>query len=373
MTGATDIAVVGGGLVGAALAWGLTRSGAAVTLIDAGEDRFHASAGNFGLVWVQGKGASCPDYANLTLRSARAWREFAEPLEDRDGQEAPLGYRACGGVKIALGAAEFEAMAADLDRRHNQTGAVGNGTELLDADALRALIPAVGPDAAGGTYCPHDGHADPLATLRALHRSLRRAGVRLLRGKARTVVPDDGGAGFVVQWDTGRVACGRVILAAGLGTPELCEPLGLRAELRPQRGQIVVTERTDRFLDRACHTVRQTEDGTVMLGDSKEEAGFDTSTTPDVTRAILTRAVRCFPHLAHVRVARTWGALRVMSPDGLPIYQTSLSCPGASLVTCHSGVTLAAAHSGEVARAILDDQLNETYPAFSPDRFGGVT
>jgi hydrogen cyanide synthase HcnC len=152
----------------------------------------------------------------------------------------------------------------------------------------------------------------------------------------------------------------------------LCEPLGLRAELRPQRGQIVVTERTDRFLKPVCHNVRQTEDGTVMLGDSKEEVGFDTSTTPQVTRTILDRAVRCFPHLAQVHLMRSWGALRVMSPDGLPIYQTSVRYPGASLITCHSGVTLAASHSGEVASAILEDSLNETYPAFSPDRFGAA-
>lgn len=368
MSGAADIAVVGGGLVGASLALAFVRSGASVTLIDAGEDRFHASAGNFGLVWVQGKGANCPDYADLSLRSAKAWRAFAEGVEDGASSDAPLGYRMCGGIKIALGAAELKEMAAALDRMHNQqTGPLANGTELLDEAALREMIPAVGPEATGGTFCPHDGHADPLATLRALHRALGRAGVRMVRGKA--LAARGAAQGFVIETEAGPVTSGRVVLAAGLGNPALCEPLGLRAELRPQRGQIVVTERTGRFLDPVCHTVRQTGDGTVMLGDSKEEAGFDTSTTPEVTRMILNRAVRCFPHLAGVRLMRTWGALRVMSPDGLPIYQTSRRSPGASLVTCHSGVTLAAAHSGEVATAILEDRLNESYPAFSPDRF----
>ncbi len=372
MSGVADIAVVGGGLVGASLAWGFQRSGASVTLIDAGEDRFHASAGNFGLVWVQGKGASCPDYADLSLRSAKAWQQFAEALEDRDSQQAPLGYRACGGIKIALGEAELVSMAAGLERMHNQSGPAGNGTVLLGERALRDMIPAVGPEATGGTFCPDDGHADPLATLHALHRALRRAGVRVLQGKALRVNADESTQGFKIDTNSGQVGCGRVVLAAGLGTLGLCEPLGLRAELRPQRGQIVVTERTDRFLKPVCHNVRQTEDGTVMLGDSKEEVGFDTSTTPQVTRTILNRAVRCFPHLAQVHLMRSWGALRVMSPDGLPIYQTSVRYPGASLITCHSGVTLAASHSGEVASAILEDSLNETYPAFSPDRFGAA-
>ena len=366
MSAAADIAVVGAGLVGASLAWGFVRAGASVALVDAGEDRFHASAGNFGLVWVQGKGATCPAYADLSLRSAKAWQSFAEALDDSSA-EAPLGYRACGGVKPALGEDELRRMAGALERMHNQAGPAGNDTVLLDGEELRARVPAFGPEVAGGTFCPHDGHADPLATLNALHRGLRRAGCAVVQGKALRVVPQ--AQGFSVETEAGRVSCDRVVLAAGLGSTALAAPLGLRAELRPQRGQVVVTERMAPFLDVACHTVRQTGDGTVMLGDSKEEVGFDTGTTRAVTRAILDRAVRCFPHLARQRMVRTWGALRVMSPDGLPIYQTSERFPGASLVTCHSGVTLAASHAGEVAEAILADRLNDAYPAFSPRRF----
>lgn len=75
-----DFVVVGAGLVGASIAWGLAKAGANVTVFDAAEDRLHASAGNFGLVWVQGKGATAPDYARLTQRSADAWAAFAEEL-----------------------------------------------------------------------------------------------------------------------------------------------------------------------------------------------------------------------------------------------------------------------------------------------------
>jgi glycine/D-amino acid oxidase-like deaminating enzyme len=160
-----------------------------------------------------------------------------------------------------------------------------------------------------------------------------------------------------------------VILAAGLGNQALALKLDLQAPIRPERGQILVTERTPAFLDVACHNVRQTGDGTVLLGDSHEDVGLDTGVTQQVTQTILQRAVRTFPHLAQLRLQRTWGALRVLSPDGLPIYQGSKTYPGASLITCHSGVTLAAAHASEVADALLSDRLNETYPSFSADRF----
>ena len=363
----SDIAIVGAGLVGASLALGCARRGASVALCDAGDDRFHASAGNFGLVWVQGKGRDAPEYARLSRRSANAWAGFADSLADAGG--APR-YAGGGGVKIALSEAELEGHAGALARMHNQPDPTDNDTRLLDARELRELVPAAGPEALGGTFCPHDGHADPLGTLHALHRALaRHPQVRIVRARIERVVAAGRVAPFVLEHGAGRVRASRTVLAAGHGATALASGLGLDARVRPQRGQIVVTERVPRFLELACHTVRQGADGTVLLGDSHEDVGFDDGTTPDAVRAILDRAVRCFPHLARARVARVWGALRVLSPDGLPIYQDSARFPGASLVTCHSGVTLAAAHAGEVADALVDDRLGERYPAFSPERF----
>ena len=366
VTGA-DVAVVGAGLVGASLAWGFARAGASVLLFDAAEDHLHASAGNFGLVWVQGKGRGAPDYARLSRRSADAWAAFADTLADEHGAPA---YTRCGGVKIALSAAELERFALELERMHNQPDPGDNDTRMIDRRELLALVPQVGPDARGGTFCPHDGHADPLATLHALHRALgRHDGVRTVRARAERVepLPD---ALFRLDTDEARFVARRVVLAAGLASTALAGPLGLDARVRPERGQIVVTERVAPFLDIACHTVRQCAEGTLLIGDSKEDVGFDDGTTPAATRSMLHRATRCFPHLARVRATRTWGALRVLSPDGLPIYEHSRRHPGATLVTCHSGVTLAAAHASEVAEAILEGRLEERYGAFSPARFG---
>src|SRR5437870_12292579 len=83
-----------------------------------------------------------------------------------------------------------------------------------------------------------------------------------------------------------------------------------------------------------------------MLGNSKEDAGFDTLTqTPSVMRAIARRAVLSFPRIADLNIVRAWSALRVMSPDGLPVYDQSPRYPGAFTANCHSGVTLAGAHA----------------------------
>ncbi|RYF59127.1 MAG: FAD-dependent oxidoreductase, partial [Comamonadaceae bacterium] len=86
-------------------------------------------------------------------------------------------------------------------------------------------------------------------------------------------------------------------------------------------------------------------EGTVQLGFSVEDVGLDDGTTVDATEAIAQRAVNTFPVLREARLVRAWGALRVMTPDGTPIYQESTSCPGAFVATSHSGISLAATHA----------------------------
>ena len=82
-----------------------------------------------------------------------------------------------------------------------------------------------------------------------------------------------------------------------------------------------------------------------MLGDSQEEAGLDPTVDQAVLAVLAERAQRMFPKLGSLNIVRTWAALRVMTKDGFPIYDQSTECPGAFVATCHSGVTLAAAHA----------------------------
>jgi glycine/D-amino acid oxidase-like deaminating enzyme len=107
----------------------------------------------------------------------------------------------------------------------------------------------------------------------------------------------------------------------------------------------------------------------VQFGDSMEEVGFDDFTTTHVLADIARRGVRAFPMLQHVRLVRMWAALRVYSPDGFPIYDQSEAHPGAFVVTCHSGVTLAAAHALRVAPWIMGAALPDELPTFSAQRF----
>jgi glycine/D-amino acid oxidase-like deaminating enzyme len=130
-----------------------------------------------------------------------------------------------------------------------------------------------------------------------------------------------------------------------------------------------VTERTTHFLDYPTLHVRQTDEGSIQVGDSLEDVGYDDSTTTDVLEAIARRTVTAFPVLGKLNLVRAWGALRVMSPDGFPIYQQSVSHPGAYVVTCHSGVTLAANHSMKIAPWVAGADKPEGIDVFAGDRF----
>lgn len=362
----SDHVVIGGGIVGAAVAYGLAKAGEAVLLLDEGDIAFRAARGNFGNVWVQGKGASSPAYADLTRRSANDWADFAAELQDV--AQVDLHFRRPGAFYICFTPEELRRRAetmAGIEARATVKGSF----EVVDQGELASRLPDIGPEVAGATYCPSDGTANPLFLLRALiAATVRLGGHYRPRQTVRSVRQD--GAGFAVETQAGRVGAGKVILAAGLGNETLAPQLDLRAPVRPVRGQIMVTERVRPFLNHGTNFIRQTVEGGCLFGESSEEVGLDDGTTLPVLRETARRAVTAFPLLRHVRVVRSWGALRIMTRDGVPVYQQSPTHSGAFVLSVHSGVTLAPFHAGAMVAALRDGRFDAaTFDPFSPVRF----
>ena len=360
-----DVAVIGGGVVGAAIAWGLARNGARVAVLDEGDTAFRASRGNFALVWVQSKGLGMAEYAAWTKRSADAWPRLATELRDETGID--VSHQQPGGFMLCLSDAEMQARIDAMRRLHNQPDMVNYPYEVLDHAETKRRLPAIGTDVVGAVYCPLDGHVNSLRLFRALHVAMSSAGVDYLPNHAVEGIGTERD-GFRIQGKWGELRSGKVVLAAGLGNARLAPMVGLEAAVKPSKGQIIVTEKVAPFLHNPVVTVRQTDEGGVMIGDSQEDLGFDTMVRNPVISVMAERAIRMFPLLAGVNVLRTWSALRVMSPDGFPIYDQSQSCPGAFVATCHSGVTLAANHVLSLAPRILEGALPADLQPFSARR-----
>lgn len=362
-----DVAVVGGGLVGVATAYGLAREGCRVVVLDEGDRAVRASRGNFALVWVQSKGLGLAPYAGWTIRSSEAWAGFAQLLKEETGLD--VCFQRPGGFHLALSDKELEARASVLRRLHNQPGVVEYRTEILDHAQVKKMLPDIGPEVVGASYCPLDGHVNSLRLFRTLHTAIRQRGVTYLPSH-RVEAIDRVGGEFRLTTTGREIRAGRVALAAGNANMRLAPMVGLECPMKPERGQIVVTERLRPFLNYPVVTLRQTDEGTVMIGDSKEESTDPAGLTLGVSATEAERAVRQFPLLANVNVVRTWSAIRVMTQDGFPIYDQSESHPGAFTVCCHSGVTLAANHALTVAPMIARGALDPALVgAFSARRF----
>ncbi len=363
---AYDYCVIGGGLVGAALAYGLARKGALVCMLDEGDVALRASRGNFGLVWVQGKGYGCPEYADWSLRSARLWPDLAAELKQETGID--VGHENRGGVQLNHSEAEERDNRAALEDIATRTGNRDLQHQFLDRGELARVLPGLGPAVLSGSYSPHDGHANPLLLLRALHAGFCDAGGAYLPNHAVGVIARRGG-GYRLSTAAGPVESARVVIAAGLATEGLAALAGLTAPVRPVRGQLMVTERTAPLFELPTSLVRQTREGAFQLGYTNEDVGYDLGTRPQSLRDIAHRCRAAFPFLGRLRVVRAWAALRITTPDGFPIYDQSARHPGVYVVTCHSGVTLAAVHALVLPDWLLGGPMSPALQGFGTRRF----
>ena len=164
----TDTIVVGGGMFGAAIAYGLVRSGVGTIMLDGSDGSLRAARGNFGLVWVQSKGLGLQRYADWSRESAHLWEDFAADLQDSAGID--VKHQNGGGLNLLLSDEERENCRRNIDIMRQQAGAEGYDCEIIERDEIQKMVPGlrVGDGVAGGSFGPHDGHVNPLKMLRAL-------------------------------------------------------------------------------------------------------------------------------------------------------------------------------------------------------------
>ncbi len=363
-----DVAIIGGGLLGSSFAWGLAHQGLKTIVFDEGDNAIRTARGNFGLVWVQGKGVGMPEYARFSLESSQAWIGFADSLKQDTGID--LHYQRCGGFSIALNEEEFETQIQTLERLRAESGEYGYDYEKFEHAELKKYIPILG-DIPGATFCRHDGHCNPLQLLRALHTGYSAKGGQYKPWNKITNIntSNDGGFELLNEKDELLAVSQKIVVAAGLGSRELGVQVGLDIPIFPDQGQVIVTEKVQPLLNYPTSIVRQTDEGSFLLGASSRDAGFDLKTNTHTLGDISSRCVKAFPVLKSVQIQRAWSALRIMTQDGFPVYQQSERCPGAFSFACHSGATLAAKHALQVTEWIKNGKIPDQYKAFHPGRF----
>ena len=369
-----DVAIVGAGIVGAAVARELAVRGVTVTLLDRGA----LSSGTTGLGEGNVLASDKPTGPELDLTLAGL--ELYAELEARLGDEARI--RRKGALIVHPEAATWAAEPARV------AAAAVPGARLLGPDEVRAMEPALTGPVHGASFYPGDLQCDPRAIARALAREAAGAGATV-----RTDCAVAAAAGGGVRLASGeRVAAGAVVIAAGPWSAALAEAAGVRLPLEPRKGQLVrlgapapglvrhkvvdgsylaSVGSTEAGLQLST-VVETTFAGDVLVGSSRERRGFDTAVDPTVSAAMVERAARLFPVLDTFPVAEAWAGLRPWLPDHVPAIGPSRRVPGVWLATGHEGAGVALGPvTGRLVAQLVTGETPVVDPApFDPDRFG---
>ncbi len=364
----TEVIVVGGGVIGVSLAYGMVKNGAKVILIDKVDNRLTASRGNFGLVWVQGKGKGMPRYVEWSIEATEKWPEFAENLETESGFN--LNYEKTGGLDICLGEEEHEERVNFIEEMSQASSSGSYDCEMISIKELQGMIPEIklGKEVSGASFCSHDGCVNPLNLLKAMNTSFQQKGGGY-RPEQSVQKIEYSSNGFKIETETHSFNAKKLVLACGLMTTKLASMVGMKVPVIAERGQIIVTESTSRVINYPTAGIRQNYDGSFMLGASHEAVGYNIETSYEVLQNIAKRAIQILPSLKNLQMIRSWAALRVLTPDKMPVYLESDQYPGAYAITSHSGVSLASLHSSNLVEWILEERIPPGFTAFHPKRF----
>jgi glycine oxidase len=368
----SDIIVVGAGIIGCAIAHELARRGASVEIVDerpVGMGATQASAGVLAPYIEAHEGSPLLD---LTVRSLALFDAFMERVKAESGVK--VSYRRTGTIDVAVNDAEMHALRATADvlRRRDVTAL------LLDEQAVRGEEPQLGDAAIGGLLIDSHGFVGAVDLTRALTAAARRHGAQLIEGsRVRRVMRRKGD--MIVDTDRGSLTGNAVVLAAGSWSGEIAiDGVSATVPVRPVRGQLLHLGWSGTPLRRVtwsgrCYLVPW-EDGTLLVGATVEDAGFDERTTVEGVRGLLDAVCAIVPRARSAGFTGARVGLRPATTDDLPVIGPSAVMPNLMYATGHyrNGVLLAPLTAQLVADAMLDNRIDPLLAAVSPARFGDL-
>ncbi|MCP3822446.1 FAD-binding oxidoreductase [Streptomyces sp. A3M-1-3] len=391
----THVAVLGAGIIGAACARELALAGFAVTIVDRGGPAAATTSHGEGNVLVSDKGPG-PEL-RLAQLSRRLWPEVLAGIAERSARGAKavqaVEWEPKGGIVVAT----TETGARRLARFGAAQREAGVLAEVLDTVALDFAEPFVTRDRTAALHYPEDAQVQPAGAAVALLADALAAGAALRTGCEVRGAITRGGRLTGVRTSAGLLEADLFVNAAGPWSGELAARLGAPVDVRPRRGDVLVTTPLPPIVFHKVYdadyvgavgssaeelqtsaVVESTRAGSVLLGSSRRRAGFDDRLRPEVLSAIAAKALRLFPGLAGVPVMRAYGGFRPYVPDHLPVIGADPRLPGLWHSTGHEGAGIGL--SLGTALLLRDLMLNQPtemdVSAFRVDRpavLGGAT
>ena len=367
-----DIIVIGAGIVGCAVAYELSRRGASVHIVDDRPPGMGATQASAGMLapFTEAKDRNTT-FLDLAVRSLDLYDEFVSRVTQTS--QLPVGYKRTGTIDVASTDERMSSL-RDIASRLNARGVA---LSLLDEKAARAEEPQLGQSVRGALLIGAHGYVQAGELTRALVAAARCHGAQVIEGsRVRRVVKQE--RDLVVETGRGSLTAAAVVVTAGSWSGQIDVGTGAHVPVRPVRGQLLHLAWQGQPLRRVtwgdhCYLVPW-DDGTVLVGATMDEVGFDERTTVEAISDLMTAARELVPSAAGAALASARVGLRPGTPDALPIVGWSRAVPGLMYATGHfrNGVLLCPVTAQIVARAIIDDENDPVLAAIGPQRFEDV-
>jgi D-hydroxyproline dehydrogenase subunit beta len=382
---ASDVVVVGAGVVGAACALAAARAGLRVTVVDRGPIAGGTTGAGEGNILLSDKQPG-PEL-DLALLSLRCWHDVAEHVGGAIG-------RADGGFELepkgALVVASTAERLAGAERAAAAHRDAGVDAVAVGPDELADHEPHLAPGLSGGVAYPGDCQVQPMLATARMLAAARRRGATVRTGVEVTGMVRDGERVVGVRTRDGDLAAGAVVNAAGTWAGSVAALAGLDVPVEPRRGVILVTQPLPPLIRHKVYAaeyvgdvasglaglasspvVEGTPSGTVLIGASRERVGFELAIPMPVLRRLAAQAVRLFPVLGRARVIRAYRGFRPYSPDHLPMIGPDPRAPGLLHACGHEGAGIGlATGTGHLIAGLLTGRSPEIdLVPFRPDRF----
>ncbi|MCG8637070.1 MAG: FAD-binding oxidoreductase [Desulfobacterales bacterium] len=375
------ILIIGGGVIGTSIAYHLAKKNARVTLIEQGDIASGSSGACDGLVFMQSKKPGV--HLSLAMKSLELFAALAAELP------FDIEFRQRGGLVVIENDTEYRAMEKFVMAQQD----IGLDVRLLDTGQTLEKDPLLSPDLSGATYSPLDAQVNPINLTLGFAQAARQNHVNLITRAKVLGIQTRNSRVTGVATTRGNFSADILVNAAGAMAGQIADMLDIPMPVRPRRGQIAVTRAGRPILGHSLISAKyiaakfdpalaedagqgvsmeQTDNGNLLLGSTREFAGFDKSNTISGIRKIIRQTAEILPALKQVQIIRTFAGLRPYTPDGLPALGPTGSLPNFFMAAGHEGdgIALSPVTGHLMADLLLTGKTDIPIDAFSPDRFG---
>jgi glycine oxidase len=366
-----DVAIAGGGLIGAAIAFELAQAGLRVGVFDRGEPGCEASWASAGILSPAPENAGAIPMVPLGKASLALYPEFVAAVEEISGLDT--GFRPKGTVEALFSRDAARALSTLIALHHG----LGLKAEPLRPEDACKLEPALNPDIEAAALRPDEASIDNRLLTSAVLEAARRSGVEIFPGHAVNAIRREGDRCAGLELQNEKISPKWTIVAAGCFSSGIA---GVKAyaPVSPAKGQMIALRADELNIERVLWSERvylvPRNDGRILAGATVEYVGFEKQVTAGGVEKILSAAIELAPGLANARIDEIWAGLRPDSPDHLPILGPT-DIDGLLIATGHfrSGVLLTPITAHLMREWITLQRVSVDWDRFTPMRFTQAT